>query len=427
MRQSNQIDLRSAGGNKALTVTPGNSAVYQFNAQQSRIGASGGGRGLYNCVRGISLSCLATIVRSSGGTTVVYPDQFPRVIKSINWNTPMFGTLIDPNVVNGMVAKHISEYFDGYRRWGIDRQPIPGSDATYTRNFELYLPLRQRWNANPDHFAKWLGWLDESTLELFVEDTAQPFGLSGVTITSVVFQAKLDMVPWPELIIPPVAVVRKYEQAAAAGTNGPQLVGVGGSGTLQGADDTARLVAMLYSHQAGGFTGSGTADQISSVTLGWRDQIQSTLPEGFFERFLASGYNQRQAIQTGIDIFDMSAPYTMPNTPATGSRLNDAGARYTPFVWPELGCQISYLQKVKGNYPLDLVFSATQSGQMKAYTIELKQYSLQKCSEMIAAAGIDPESVELVAKMAKKNVKPVPESKKFCFPRGIQRKTKKAA
>lgn len=422
MRQSNQIDLRSAGGNKALTVTPGNSAMYQFNAQQSRIGASGGGRGLYNCVRGISLSYLMTVVRSSGGTTVIYPDQFPRCIKSINWSTPMFGTLIDPNVVNGMVAKHILEYFDGYRRWGIDRQPIPGADATYTRVGEIYLPLRRRWNDNPDHFAKWLGWLDESTLELYVEDAAQPFGMSGVTITSVVFQAKLDMIPRGELIIPPVVALRKYEQAAAAGTNGPQLVGVGGAGTLQGTDDTARLATMLYSHQAGGFTGSGTADQISSVTLGWRDQIQTTLPEGFFERFLASGYNQRQAIQTGIDIFDMSAPYTMPNTPATGARLNDAGARFTPFVWPELGCQISYFQKVKGNYPIDIVFGATQSGQMKVYTEEVKQYSLQKCSEMIAAAGIDPTTVELVPKLAKKNVKPVQEGKLFGLPRGIQRK-----
>jgi hypothetical protein len=102
--------------------------------------------------------------------------------------------MLDPTVINGMIAKHILEYFGtGYNRPGISRQPIPGVDATYTRVFELFIPLcAHGWNPWPDHYDYWLGWMDQSILEIFVEDTAQPFGLSGVTITSVAISAAIS-------------------------------------------------------------------------------------------------------------------------------------------------------------------------------------------------------------------------------------------
>jgi len=46
---------------------------------------------------------------------------------------------------------------------------------------------------------------------------------------------------------------------------------------------------------------------------------------------------------------------------------------------------------------------------------------------MISAANIDPNSVVMVPKLAKKNVKPVDPSKVFCFPRQLIVRPKKAA
>ena len=422
MRNGNQIDLRTAAGVRTVTVTPGNSVQYTFDAQQSRIGANGDKPGLYNCVRGIIVQLAMTIVRSSGGTTPIYADQFYRVLKSINLMTPMFGTMIDPAYINGMVAKHILEFFGlGFTRPGVNRQPIPGTDGTYTRTAELYIPFAQGWNDDPDHFDIWLGWLNESILEMFVEDAAQPFGISGVTITNVAFSAALDMVPWGELIIPPYVVTRRYQQAASAGSNGPKLTNVGDIGSLQGFDDGARLAAMLFSHQTGGFTGSGTADQISQISMPWRDQAASLLPSLFFERFLRSAKLQQLGFDTlvTLGVFDNTPPYAMSALPGTGA-LNDASARYTPLVWTDKGCQISYLQKVKGNYPLDgMTFSSSQSNNFNVYTRELKQMSDAKCSEMINAAGIDPSKVAMVPKLMKKNVKRVNPSKVFGLPRTL--------
>ena len=430
MRQGNQIDLRTQGGSRQVTLTPGTSGQWIFDAQQARIGASSTKPGLYNNVRCLMIEGLATIVRSSGGTTPIYADQFYRAISSIGLTCPMFGTLIDPSITSGIVAKELLEYYGtGYARPGVNRQPIPGADGTYVRPFELMIPFAQGLNPNPDHMDLWLGWLDEGILELFLESSATPFGISGVTITSVAMNVAIETVPCSELIIPPYVQLRRYQQAASASSNGPKLTNVGDAGALQGTDDASRLEAMLFSHQTGGFIGSGTADQISGITMPWRDQAQSTLPQFFFQRFLRAGKMARLGFDPAVvAVFDNTPPYSMSANPSSTGRLNDASARYTPLVWQEKGGLISYMQKVKGNYPLDgMTFGSTQTGSFTVYTREWKQFSLSKCSELLAAAGIDPGTVDLVPKLAKKNVKPIMADKVFCFPRGVQGKVAKKA
>jgi hypothetical protein len=408
-RQGTHIDLRTEGGFRSVTTTPGLSARFVFSDQLARVGAGGGGKGNWNCIRGVMVTGFATIVRSAGGTTPIYGDQYPRGIKSNEWQAPMFGTLVDPTVVNGMVLKHICEYIGmGYDYQGVRRLPIPGTDATYVRAFEMYYPLAQGWNEDPEHFDYWLGWLADSTWESFVEDASNPFGVSaGVTITNIVIEAALDMVPKSELLIPPYVVTQKYDLTAGAGTTGPTLTNVGTAKSLQGPDDMSRLVAMLFSHQAGGFIGSGTADQISAIQLGWADQPNSTLPHMFFLRYLREAQQFMAGITTtggaAVDVEDTTSPYVMPNSATATLRLNTANARFTPLRWPGRGQKITTLQKVKGNYPLDITFNATQSGQMRTYTMELKQWGKDKVSQMVAAAGVAPDAVVAVPKMADKN------------------------
>ena len=421
MKNSNQIDLRTQGGARSVNLTPGNSVEYVFDAQQSRIGASGTSPGMYNYVAGIMLSVIMSVVRATSAATIIYPDQFPRILSSIGLTAPMFGTMLDPTVVNGMTAKHILEYFGmGFQRAGVNRSAIPVADGAYERCFEIFIPFKQMWNPWPDHFDFWLGWLDESILEIFMESSATPFGVAGVSVTDIDITAAIETVPLSEIIIPSYMVLRRYEQAAAAGSNGPKLTNVGDAGALQGCDDGSRLAAMLFSHQAGGFIGSGTADQIAAITMPWRDQAQSTLPWAFFLRFLESAKLLQSGTPAALDHFDISEPYLMPTGPAAGTQLNDATSRYTPLVWAEKGELVSTLQKVKGNYPLDgMIFSATQTGSFRVYTRELKQFSLSKCSEMLSAIGVDPTKVDLIPKLGRKNVKPVAADKIFAMPRGV--------
>ena len=424
-RQSNQIDVKDKGGALSLTATPGNSVLYQVNGtQQSRVGGGGGGKSLYNVVRGILIEYTMAVVRLTGGTTPIYADQFPRAISAVSLVTNMFGTLLDPAYMTGMVVKEITEFFGrGYINDGINRSPIPGVDGSYTRTSELFIPFSQGNNEFPDDFGWWLGWLDEAQLELFVNGTAQPFGISGMTITSVTFKATLVTFPARNLVIPPYIITRRYQQAASAASSGPILTNVGAAGGLTGVDDACRLESLLFSHQVGGFTGSGTADQITQVAMPWRDQANTRNINAFFDRFIAAtGKPTRLGYTPSVtlDVHDNTQPYAMSTNPGTAG-LADASARYTPLVFPIKGGQkISQLQKFKGNLPLDAFqFSNDQTNQFVVYTREVKQFSLDMCSQMLAAAGINPGAVTLIPKLGDKNWKKISADKIFCFPRAV--------
>ncbi len=434
MRQSNQIDLRTQSGQRSVVVTPGNSVQYNINSEQARIG------GLFNYCRGIILNCFVSITRTTGsGATPIWADRFADSIKSINLNTPMDGTLIDPTVMSGAVAKNLSNFVqNGYRYEGFFQDPILAASATSIKRFELYLPFAQKWNPWPDQFAKWLGWLNDGQLELIVNDATDPFGAQGAgtdVINSVTFEAILDMVPWPEIVIPPHVVLRRYETPANASSNGPTLINVGTAGALQGVEDASRLVGMYFSHQVGGFIGSGTANQITNLTMPWRDQKQTLFMDAFFARWLQTTHQrpmhgQPTAGAAATDIFDTAVPYPMPNSAADSGAapnggLNSANARFTPLVWPEIGTLVSYLQKVKGNYPIDMVFGASQSNVFRMFTHELKVVSADKCAEYLASMGVNPNAVTLVPKLGRKNVKNQDPAKMWGLPRSVIAKSAK--
>lgn len=426
-RQGNQIDLRTQGGVRTVTVAPGNSVQYIHDPQQARVGSSGASPGMYNCIRKYTLQVNMTVVRAGvgEGTDPIYADMFPACIKSIGLTTPMHGTLIDPSIVDGLVAKHIMEWHSGgYQNATIKRQPIPATNGTYTRYFELELFLAQYWNEVPDEFDFWLGWMDNGILEVFCQDAADPFGDGGVTsITDFDISVIVETVPWPTIVIPPYVVLRRYEQAAGAGSNGPKLQNVGDAGALQGTDDGARLLGMFFSHQAGGFTGSGTADDIATIQLPWRDQAQTYFSSLMFQRYLRDTGQRSLGLDTAIDttLYDLpQEPYAMPGSGSnltTGS-LADPTARFTPLVWPSRGNKTSQVQRVKGNYPLDgITFSSPQSNVFRVYTLELKQWSLSKVAEMVTAMGIDPGKVVVVPKAFKGKLPS--QAKAFGMPRFV--------
>lgn len=408
-RQGNQIDLRTQGGTRTVVIPPAGSVQFIHDPQQARIGASSNHPGLYNYIRKYTLQCKLTAVRANvgEGTPELYADVFPTAIKSIGLTSPMHGTLIDPSIVDGMVAKHIMEWhMGGYVNPTIKRQPIPAVNGTYTRYFELELFFAQYWNEEPDQFDVWLGWLDNSILEIFCQDAADPFNDGGVTsITDLEVSVIIETVPWSTVVIPPFVVLRRYEQAAGAGSNGPKLQNVGDAGALQGTDDGARLLGMFFSHQAGGFTGSGTADEIATLQMPWRDQAQTYFPSLMVQRYLRDTGLRSLGIDAGVDLYDLpQEPYPMPGTASnlTSGTLSDPTARFTPLVWPTRGNKISQVQRVKGNYPLDgMTFNASQSNVFRVYTLELKQWSLSKVSEMVTAMAVDPAKVIVVPKSFK--------------------------
>jgi len=431
-RQGNQIDLRNQSGQRTITIAPGDSVQYIHDPQQARVGSSSNKPGLYNYIRKYTLQVNMHVTRtgSGEGTPEIFADQFPASIKSIGLTSPMHGTLIDPSIVDGMVAKHIMEWHQGgYQNASVNRQPIPAVDGAYTRYFELELFYAQYWNDQPDEFDMWLGWLDNSILEIFAQDGANPFNDGSVTtITDLDISVVIETVPWPNVVIPPFCVLRRYEQAAGAGSNGPKLQNVGDAGALQGTDDGARLLGMFFSFQAGGFSGSGTLDQIATLQFPWRDQAQTYFASVMIQRYLRDSKLTSLGLDATADpaLYDIPRePYPMPGNASslTTGTLADPTARFLPLVWPQRGQKIAQAQRVKGNYPLDgITFSAPQSNVFRVYTLELKQWSLTKCAEMVTAMGIDPSNV-IIAPKTRSGMQPTP-GQAFCLPRSIFQKAR---
>ncbi len=426
-RQGNQIDLRNQNGVRTITIAPGNAAQYIHDPQQARVGASANKVGMYNYVRKYTLQVNMEVVRAGlgEGADPIYADYFPASIGSIGLTTPMHGTLIDPSVVDGMVAKHIMEWHQGgYQNPTVKRQPIPAVDGTYTRYFELELMYAMYWNEEPDQGNFWLGWLDNGILEITASNSTDPFNDGGATtITDITVSVIIETVPLRNILIPPFTVLRRYEQAAGAASNGPKLQNVGDAGALQGCDDGARLLGMFFSFQAGGFTGSGTADEIATMQFPWRDQAQTYFASLMLQRYL----RDTKLTSLGLDaeniddLYDIGQePYTMPGNASslTTGNLADPTARFLPIVWPARGNKITQMQRVKGNYPLDgMTFSAPQSNVFRVYTLELKQFSRAKCSEMVTAMGINPGKAAGIPQTFKGNR--VSENKGFCLPRYV--------
>ena len=426
-RQGNQIDLRTQGGVRTVTVAPGASVQYIHDPQQARIGASSNKPGLYNYIRKYTLQVNMSVTRTGlgEGAEPIYADMFPASIKSIGLTSPMHGTMIDPSIVDGLVAKHLMEWHSGgYQNPTVKRQPIPAVDGSYTRFFELELFFGQYWNECPDQFDFWLGWLDNAILEIFANDSTDPFGDGGATtVTDISVSVIIETTPLRNILIPPFVVLRRYEQAAGAGSNGPKLQNVGDAGALQGTDDGARLLGMFFSFQAGGFTGSGTLDEVATIQLPWRDQAQTYFASLIVQRYL----RDTKLTSLGLDaeniddLYDIGQePYVMPGNGSnltTGS-LADPTARFLALVWPSRGSKITQAQRVKGNYPLDgMTFSAPQSNVFRVYNLELKQFSLAKCAEMVTSMGVDPSKCVLLPKTYKGNMPSA--GKAFGLPRYV--------
>jgi hypothetical protein len=434
MRQSNQYDMKTTSGAISATLTA-NSAQAQFTqvAIPTRLGSGGAdGKGLYNCQRNLVLQIAMTVVRSTGGTTPITEDMLAQAIGSINYYSPVLGTLIDPVTTSGIVAKTLSEYvMNGYKRSGANRLQIPGTDATYTRYLEISLPLRQMWNPWPDHFDLWTGWLDQAQLTVTAASnmTTGPFtdyggtALSGCTVTSMTITPVIVAVPVPELVVPPIVQLRRYN--VAAGSSGPNILGMGGDFGLQGMDDGSRLIGLWQAFNAFGYSGGGAAADVTAIQMKWREQYQSLNPWGFWARYYETitTYLNEVAGTTAVSM-DEAHPFgtgvlSSQTIPLATAGLG-ANAYVLPLVWPEKQSLVSYYQKIKGNYSVDETFSTSQSGSFNMYAMELKQIGPAKCAELLALAGINPNAVTLVPKMGRKqNPAKVDPSKLWGLPRNI--------
>jgi hypothetical protein len=417
-----QYDLSAQGGGKSVAITPGASsqqARFLFSGAPPRTGK------LWNLVTAICIRIVTTLDQPASAGTAIYWDALYSMISSVRVNTKIFGDLFVQQFISGVIAKHIVEFVgSGYCYGSIARQVVPSTDGDTTVELDLTLPIAQYWNAKPGLFALWAGWFEGGFLDVnFAPSTAiATFSTGAVSKTPTTVYAWIEYRPSKELIIPPIPHWRQYYQAASGGTRA-LLQGVGNDGGLQGVLDGARLVASFYLTSNLAMGGTTTADNITGIAIPWRDQEITNNVDGFFRQYIRTVLRGHRAVGGGWAAAtaqpDASGhPYTMPSEQAGG--LNSATAYVMPFVAPERGTDISKLQRVRGNYPIDFNFTtAPTSGQHVVQQCELKEFTDQKKAEMIIAAGLDPQKVNLKRKLYRKNTRTPTPDMLFCIPQSV--------
>jgi hypothetical protein len=417
-----QYDLSAQGGGKTISITPGaapQNGRFLFSGAPPRTGK------LWNLMTAINIRIVTTLTEPTAGGTQLYWDALFNMIASVRVNCKLFGDLFVQQFISGTIAKHLVEFLgNGYCYGSVARQVIPATTASTTVELDISLPISQYWNDKPNLFALWNGWFEGGYLDfLFAANSAiGAFSTGAVSATPTTVYAWIEYQPSKELIIPPICHWRQYYQAASGGTR-VLLQGVGNDGGLQGTIDGARLLASYYLTSNLGMGGTTTADNITGIASPWRDQELTNNVDGFFRQYLRTNLRGVRGTIGGIAAATAQPdfgthPYLMGTEQAGG--LNSANAYVMPLVAPVRGQDITKLQRVRGNYPIDFQFTtAPTTGQHVVEQCELKEFTDAKKAELIIAAGLDPNKVNLKRKLAKKNTRVPSADKLFCIPQSV--------
>lgn len=392
------LDLAASNGNKGISVTPGSSNV------QARFQLAAGmplrdKKNKWNHALALGVRVQIT-VDQPGATAAIDEDELYQMVESFRLHTPLLGTLIDSNHFKGTYAKHLCEFIsNGYRKSSSERAQVPNSDSDTVCDLYFRIPIAQGWQEDREEdLALWLGHLEGGTFDVNIAPNTVFDSIStGCLTETCTVYAWLEYVPMKRLQIPPVAVWRRYEQAAAGGS-AVMLQNVGGEGGLQGVREGCRLAGAFYLGSAVGFGGADTPDDINRINAPWREFHNIENPDALFQQYLKEIRAHYSATLHGSETTS-GHPY---GTGATvDNRLGDSEALFFPLITPNR--KITRNQKARGNLVFDLGWgSAPSSGTHYVMTLELKEFTKTKIQEMLAVAGLNPNDVVVKRRIGKK-------------------------
>lgn len=387
---TSQYDLTAVGGGKSITVTPGSAA------QQARFLLSTGlplrdKKNKWNHCVAIGVRVTTVIDQPAMGGSAIDEDDLPRVVESFNLSNKLIGGIIDKSEVTGPIAKHLVEFVgNGYRYSSRGRAQIASTDGDTTVDVYFRLPIAQMWNERPEDFAIWMGHLEGGQFDVNFAPASTIGNVStgAVTKATTTIRAWLEYVPMPNLQIPPIASWRRYEQAANGGTR-VHMQSVGSEGALRGVRDGCRLAACFYLGDQAGLGGPDGPDNITRIHADWRDMEDVENIDGLFQQYEMITRGSFKALNQGSDAHG-GHPYI--TGAAVNNALNDSEAYFTPFVLPNP--RLTRNQKVRGNLAANFGFTAApSSGSHYFANLEIKEFTMAKVNELIAAAGMDPNKV----------------------------------
>jgi len=391
------IDLLAGGTSPTATLTPGAAQSLTFSPASLSPVVKGDS---WPCARGIWVKATTTYDQAASGGAAANWDELFRQFESFSTIVPKLGTIHDPTVYKGPVAKHIIEFRANGGRYGGDwaRAQLVAADGDVAITLYVYLPFTNENFEAPEGFWPWVGWLANLNLQINVAaSTALGAVSTGAVIkTAITFQAAIDAYVLPQ---PPRFIYSQwnaYQSTAATGNTSARLDNVGQAHGLAGLIEGCRIAEVLEVCSPLGLGGVSTGDLFTSFKSAELGQETATKNPDIFtlayrNSLLGGGPRNSNGANASHD--GSGNPNTLAATP-NGS-VGNVAQLYVPWRFSSRNQRIENCPKWgeskdgNRNIFLDRDFTTAPSAGMHLFILnEIRDLDANKRKELERDAGL---------------------------------------
>jgi hypothetical protein len=386
------LDLTSQGATQITVAAGAGPNTLRFTMPAPKYDA----RGNYPRAEGIVVKVSAVIANDGEGDIDIPWDELFQIVQSFRTYCPLLGTLHEPDVFTGPVAKHVIEYLSlGGRYYGNVLSGVAAAEASQTVDLYFFLPFTQESFVDPLGFCPWVGWLTQLELSVTLgPSTSLIVASAGATVGNVTVSAWIQATPTKRLVLPSISQWRGYFPPAAGGSQA-LLQDVGAQGGLTCVSPGSRVVAILEMCELLGLGGAAMAGDYTSFSMDQLSQPVTQNLDSFIAQYLALyGRTSGPRVFPGTLAVDSISgnPYTMnaiANDPA-GAAAVSARQMFWPWRVPGQLAEIGSQPKFQGNLTMFRTFTAAPTaGNFPIVTNEVRDLSEGSAVALLRTAGVD--------------------------------------
>ncbi len=380
------LDLRTPDGAFSVAITPG---ATEQPAQFKITGDKGSWAGSWLKATGLTTRVTFTFDQAASGGSTVNWDELPRILGGLEILHPLWGTMLTKETGSGPILKHLIEFIGmGYRYAGDDaRAQIASTDGDTTCDLYFTYPLAQRCMIRPTDQATWIGWLDQTLLNVTIAvSTAIAAVSTGAVIkTPTTVKMGLDYVLDNDLEVPTLAFWQRYTHNAGSETI--RALGLGSNGP-RATLNFERILGIYELFNVWGFGGTTTSDIITAVFLEQLGLSRVTNVDMLVKNYLkVIGFHGPKGGNGNNALHALAGnPFTMAATP--NNALNASTLAYLALRAPGLQQEITKAVKFAGDLIVTQSYSTTpSSGQHILVVQSIREFTPDMVRELRARAN----------------------------------------
>ena len=379
----NFYELTSEGGGKSISITPAGApqaGKFTINGVPPRIDD------MRTYLTRFWFEVEIGVDTDAAGNAVSW-DKLAKVLQSCEVISPILGVPYPHFHTQGATLMHIISVLalDYQYPQGARTQIPANTDADYTINQFYVVPFAQEFLQDPLETAQWAGFFDGGTIEGIVAASNVLNGdYDGAVTENCTLRCQAEVMPSNKEFIGVPFQWRRRQ--IAGGGQSPVLKNVGGETSLNGIAPGAGLAALYWLTNATGIGlgGPDGVDNITQVTLDWRNLKATQNLDGFYHYLRATKRRRTSPISqgTGAALLDtVDWPRTMD---ATGENRPSADPlqMFLPLVTPDCALHTSKLQRVLGDLRVDYNYTAAVTNAHEFMSLEFFEYKPAQAEAM---------------------------------------------